>query len=67
LITLTDEPCALKGQISNLPMRAIWVEKDKTYEGCWGARQNIGMVLAYFDDHTVALIPMQVFVRVVGA
>jgi hypothetical protein len=27
-ITLTDEPCAL------------WVEKDKTYEGCWGARQT---------------------------
>ncbi|SRR5229473_278741 len=62
-ITLTDEPCTLKA-IGNLPYRATWVEKDKTYEGCWGARPDIGFVLAYFDDLSVALIPMQAFRKV---
>lgn len=65
-ITLTNEPCNVPA-ISNLPFRAVWVEKDKTYEGCFGVRQDIGLVLAYFDDKTVALIPMQVFRKVVGA
>lgn len=66
IITLTDEPCALKA-ISNLPFRATWVEKDKSYEGCYGVRADVGLVVAYFNDATVALIPMQVFKKVVGA
>jgi hypothetical protein len=65
VITLTNEPCALKA-IGNLPFKATWVEKDKTFEGCWGARPDAGYVLAYFDDRTVALIPIQAFKKVVG-
>lgn len=65
-ITLTDEPCKVPA-IGNLPFRAVWVEKDKTYEGCFGVRQDLGVVLAYFDDRSVALIPIQLFRKVVGA
>lgn len=65
-ITLTNEPCKVPA-IGNLPFRAVWVEKDKTYEGCFGVRQDLGLVLAYFDDRSVALIPIQIFRKVVGA
>jgi hypothetical protein len=65
-ITLTDEPCALDA-VSNLKYRATWVEKDKTFEGCWAPHREMGAVIAYFDDKTIALIPVQAFVKVVGA
>jgi hypothetical protein len=59
-ITLYDEPCALAA-VSNLPQRATWVEGNKRFEGCFGARPDVGGVLAYFDDGSVALIPMRAF------
>jgi hypothetical protein len=65
-ITLTDEPCAVK-EIANLPYRATWVEKDKTFQWCWGPYRELSIVLAYFDDRTIAVIPVQAFVKVVGA
>jgi hypothetical protein len=51
IITLTDEPCALEA-ISNLKYRATWVEKEKTFEGCWAPHRELGVVIAYFDDKT---------------
>lgn len=65
VILLTDEPCRLK-QVSNLKQRATWQERGKTYEGCWGAHPA-GVVLAYFDDGSVVIIPNQAFERVTGA
>jgi hypothetical protein len=65
-ITLTDEPCALDA-VSNLKYRATWVEKEKTFEGCWAPHREMGVVIAYFDDKTVALIPVQAFQKVIGA
>ena len=55
-IVLTDEPCQLK-TIANLPYRAIWTQEGKTFEGCFGARQDYEAVVAYFSDFSVALIP----------
>jgi len=67
VITFYNEPCLIKDQITNLPFRAEWVEKDKTYQGCFGIRPDIGMVVAWFDDRTVALIPLQAVKKVTGA
>ena len=55
-ITLHDEPCKLKIQ---LPSRATWVEGRKTYEGCWGAQGEL--VVTYFDDQSIAVLPVTVF------
>jgi hypothetical protein len=66
IITLTDEPCTLEA-VTNLKYRATWVEKEKTFEGCWAPHRELGVVIAYFDDKTVAIIPVQAFVKVVGA
>ena len=63
-ITVFDEPCKLKS-VSNLKMRAIWVEKGKTFEGCWGIHGS-GFVVSYFDDGSIALIPAQDFAAVTG-
>lgn len=63
---LHDDACTLK-EITNLPRRATWTEGGATFEGCWGARPEQGVVLAYFTDKTVAAIPISVFVKVLGA
>ena len=63
-ITLTDEPCKLK-QVSNLKMRAVWVEKGKTFEGCFGVHPA-GIVMAYFSDGAVVIISVQDFQAVTG-
>ena len=59
-IALFDEPCALS-QVSNLPYRATWTENGKTFAGCFSLRPDVGAVVAYFTDGSVALIPMQAF------
>ncbi len=64
-IVLHDEKCAL-AEIANLPRRATWTEGAKTYEGCWGARPDQGIVLAYFTDKTVVAVPVQAFSKVTG-
>lgn len=64
-ITLHSEACALK-EVTNLPRRATWDEKGKTFEGCWRLSQS-GYVLFYFlEDKTVGDAPAQVFKKVVG-
>ena len=64
-ITLYDEPCRLDA-VKNLKFRAVWTEGGQDVEGCAGARPDAGVVIAYFADKTVALIPMEVFRRVTG-
>lgn len=64
-IVLTDEPCQLKA-ISNLKYRATWTEKNgKLHEGCY-AVHPYGVIVAYFSDKTVALMPLDVFTKVTG-
>ena len=67
VITLHSEPCALKGEVSNLPRRATWLEKGKTFEGCFGYVEQLGVIMLYFkDDKTVAGVPATIFSRVTG-
>ena len=67
-VTLHSEPCALTDVVTNLPRRATWSEKGKTFEGCWSARPDIGIVVLYFSgDKTVGLAPMQAFQRAVNS
>lgn len=65
LITIHSEPCALKEVVVNLPQRATWVEGGQVYEGCAGVRPDYGLVIVYFADKTVGLIPANVFAKVV--
>lgn len=65
-VVLHDERCRIKTLI-NLPFRATWVEKDKTFEGCYVPRPEAGMVLFYFDDGSVGYIPFQMLRKAVGA
>lgn len=62
-VVLTDEPCKLQA-VANLKYRATWSEKGKTYEGCFGPRPDMGVVMAYFEDRTVVALPIQMFVKV---
>ena len=64
VVTLHSEPCALK-EVSNLPKRATWDEKGKTFEGCWGV-SPFGVAMLYFSDRTVAVVPAEAFRKVTG-
>lgn len=67
VITVYTEDCARKDVVTNLPKRATWAEDGKTYEGCVGIQPEAGVAMFWFDDRTVAIVPLQAFVRVVGA
>jgi hypothetical protein len=57
-ITLTDEPCALAA-VSNLKYRAIWSEPGTRFDGCFGVSGPV--VILYFDDRTVVVLPVRAF------
>lgn len=67
VITVYTEDCQLKDVVSNLPKRATWTEGGKTYEGCVGVYPSFGVAGFYFNDKTVAVVPLQAFARVAGA
>ena len=64
-ITVYDEPCALK-TVSNLQYRATWTEGKKTFEGCIGPWGAMGVAVAYFDDGSIAVVPLQALKKVTG-
>lgn len=64
-VTLTNEPCKLDA-VKNLPYRAEWRDGAKVFQGCFNVWPG-GYILAYFDDRTAALIPVQEFRPVGGA
>lgn len=66
-VTLYDEPCALKDQITNLPYKAVWEEAGKVYQGCWGPRPEVESIVVYFTDKTVGIIPFGALKPVTGA
>lgn len=63
-IVLTDEECRLDA-VKNLKHRATWTENGKVYEGCYWVHPA-GVVLGYFADKTVVMIPVQTFTQVIG-
>jgi len=60
-VTLTDEPCAVTA-IANLPGRITWEEHGRIVEGCYTVTGP--MIVAYFADRTVVLMPAQLFTKV---
>lgn len=65
-VVLHNDKCTLDA-VTNLPYKATWEEKGKTFQGCWGPRPDMGVVVAYFDDRTAVAIPLQAFSRLQGA
>ena len=65
VITLYSDECTLKGTVSNLPRKATWLEDGKTFEGCFGYVEALGLLMFYFrEDKTVAGLPSSVFTKV---
>ena len=64
-VILYDEPCMLAAVV-NLPLRAQWLERGKTFEGCY-ARHPARIIMAYFEDRTVMIFPASAFGRVQSA
>lgn len=63
-ITIHTDPCKSEG-VKNLPKRATWKEAGGEVEGCYGVAGG-QIVMMYFDDKTVAVLPVQLFKRVNG-
>jgi hypothetical protein len=61
VVSLTDERCKL-AVVTNLPGRATWTEKGRTFEGCYGVSHSV--VAFYFEDRTVVMLPREAFSRV---
>jgi hypothetical protein len=64
-VVLHDDKCAVSA-VKNLPYKATWEEKGKVFQGCWGARPDAGVVMFYFDDKSVGIIPIAELTAVVG-
>ena len=63
-ISLYNEPCAFSS-IINLPGRAVWLDKNKIYKGCFGVDQVLGVVVLYFmEDRSITILPLDQFVKV---
>jgi len=65
-VTVHSEPCAVAA-VGNLPKRATWEEKGKTYEGCAGAHPAFPLLVFYFSgDRSVVVIPNEMFRKMTG-
>lgn len=66
-VTLTDEPCALKA-VTNAPKRVTWREPNgRLSEGCYGLytlrlpHGKVDIIIGYFDDLTLQVLPLSAF------
>lgn len=66
VVTLHSEKCILPN-VTNLPLRATWLEGGVLTEGCYAAHPQFPIVIFYFADKTVAVQMKQAFTRVTGA
>ena len=64
-IVVYKEKCKLEA-VSNLPWRAVWYQDGKEVEGCIGAKDELGVVVAYFVDKSIVVLPQDIFRKVVG-
>ena len=62
-ITLHDDVCALKSEVTNLPRRVVWKHKNEIVEGCWGLIEQFGLVSLYFADKTATALPAPLFIK----
>ena len=60
-VVLHDTDCMMTTSITNLPKYAEWLEGSKKVKGCWAVDSNLGMVIIYFADKTVVVLPAQIF------
>lgn len=60
-ITLHDDTCAFKSEITNLPRRVMWKNNKETVEGCWGFSSQFGLILLWFSDKTSTALPAPLF------
>lgn len=67
VITIHTDDCAFKHVVTNLPRRATWKEGVNHFEGCATARPDLGLVILWFNDLTIGLVPMSAFQKVTGA
>lgn len=67
VITLYDDPCELKEEITNLPYKATWTEGGKQFDGCWAPVQALGIVQMWFSDKTAFPVPLRLLKPVQGA
>ena len=66
VVTVYTEPCAVPA-VGNLPKRATWQEKGKTYEGCAGQHPMFPILIFYFSgDRSVVVVPVEMFQKVTG-
>lgn len=63
-ITLFDEGCK-SHNVKNLPYRAAWKEGKGSFEGCYGVSSGV-VVMLYFEDKTVVVLPVQAFAKTTG-
>ena len=64
-VTLTNQPCAIK-YVTNLPLRATWKDGSKTFDGCYAVFPESEAVGFWFDDGSVAVVPVMMFKMVTG-
>jgi len=65
-IVVYKEKCKLEA-ITNLPWRAVWFQNGQETEGCIGAKDDLGVVVGYFADKTIVVLPTDLFRRLTGA
>lgn len=65
-ITLHDDLCSLKSEITNLPRRVVWDHKGEKVEGCWGYSEQFSLILLYFADKTATALPAPLFAKLTG-
>ena len=66
-IVLHNEDCKLPPTvIRNLPFRVVWHDRLnlKSYEGCFGVKDD--RVMMYFEDGSVAVLPIGSFTTMRG-
>ena len=56
-VSFYNEPCRLENKVGNLPLRAVWIDKVKTLEGCFGSFEDSNTISVYFEDTRVLVIP----------
>jgi hypothetical protein len=57
VITFYDEPCTVAG-VKNLTQRVVWLAGAVKTEGCFGIPNGYEIILAYFADQEIAVIPL---------
>lgn len=58
-IMLYNDKCQMAAP-TNLKYRAVWTERGKIFEGCFMVFLGLS-VGAYFDDNTMAVMPVELF------